>query len=154
MHLFEFSILSFVDQVLALRLSTALQLLPPPTIMPTKYQLSLHANKLKKRFLWQTPRPYAVVSLEKNDSSQPQQQQQQEILGKTESLGPSISPDWCQSIAMELDLGETTTHMVPFIVAIHDGKDDALLAQAKFEASQVFNSPGHMQMKEDSNGTQ
>jgi hypothetical protein len=125
----------------------------------TKFQLSLHANKLKKGFLWRTPMPYAVVSLENETSKQPSshsqdQQQQPQVLGKTEQCEPTLSPDWCKCIVMEYT-PEDVMQRVPFVVAIYDGNDDRLITQANFEASQVFGSPGHMQMKEDpKNGTQ
>lgn len=113
----------------------------------TKYQLSLRATKMKKGFLWQTPMPYAVVSVENDKPSEPQ------VLGTTEKCEATLSPDWCKCIEMELT-PEDVLQRVPFVVVIYDGKDDRVMAKATFEASEVVALPGHMQRKEDPNGTQ
>lgn len=109
--------------------------------MVTKYQLSLHAQKLRRGFLGRRPAPYAIVAVNGND------------IGRTEIHEPTLSPDWCVSLKLEF----SAEMRVPFTVSIHNwcgDQDDKLIARTEFEASEVFNSPGHMQMKEDSNGTQ
>jgi len=113
--------------------------------MPTKYQLSLHADKLKRRFLGGRPAPYAIVTLNGQD------------IGRTEIREPTQHPDWCISMTLEFSPGQK----LPFTVFVYDWRgansNDKLLAKAEFDASEVFRSPGHMQMKEDesrNNGAQ
>ncbi|CAB9518699.1 Copine-6 [Seminavis robusta] len=107
----------------------------------TKYQLSLHADRLRKGFLWRRPMAYAVVMVE-NESK---------TLGKTEVAQPGTRAEWRKPMTLEF----SSDMHVPFTVALHDSRnDDRLMAKADFEASEVFNSRGHMQMKEDRNGTQ
>lgn len=107
--------------------------------MPTTYQLSLHADKLRRRLFGGKPRPYAVVSLKGKD------------IGRTEIMRePTTDPDWCASMKLDVSAGEK----VSFFVSIYDhcGKtSDKLLAKAEFEATEVYQSPGHMQMKSDDN---
>ena len=110
--------------------------------MPTKYQLSLHADKLRRRFLGGRPTPYAVVTLDGKD------------IGRTEIREPTTDPDWCVSMKLEF----AASQKLSFVVSIYDwcgDRNDKLLAKAEFEATEVFQSPGHMQMKEDdTNGSQ
>ena len=109
----------------------------------TKYQLSLYADKLGRRFLGRRPTPYAVVTLNGKD------------IGRTEIREPTTNPDWCVSMKIEFSLDQSV--QLPFTVSIYDWRgvrNDKLLAKADFDACEVYRSPGHMQMKEDANGAQ
>jgi len=111
-----------------------------------KYQLSLHADHLRR--LWGVvgkPTPYAVVTLLGNEVQ----------MGRTETRLATTNPDWCVPVKLELCEG----HALPFRVCVYDWREnyqDALIAQADFEAWEVFQLPGHMQCKEDqsNNGAQ
>lgn len=106
----------------------------------TKYQLSLHAEKLKRSFLGFPPKPYAVVTSNGKD------------IGRTEIREPCTDPDWCLSMKLEFEPSVKTTLKVSIYNWIPSG-DDQLLAEAEFEATEVFQSPGHMQAKETERGT-
>lgn len=104
--------------------------------MPTTFQISLHADKLRRRLFGGKPTPYAVVSVKGKD------------IGRTEIQEPTTEPDWCVSMKLDMSVGQT----VPFFVSIYDHRvktSDKLLAKVEFEATEVHRSPGHMQMKSD-----
>lgn len=109
----------------------------------THFQLSLHADKLPTGFLGRRPKPYAIVELD--DGTR---------LGKTEIIhDPTVTPDW--TVSMKLQFGSSARF--PFTVTIfdwHGNREDRKLAEQQFEATEVFSSPGHMQMKEGRDGTQ
>ena len=109
----------------------------------THYQLCLHAHKLRKGFLGRRPSPYAVVTLDDADGTQ---------LGRTEICEPCTSADWCLSMKIAFEPSEE----FGFRVTVWDSsqRDDRKIAEARFDANEVYNSPGHMQMKEDERGTQ
>lgn len=105
-----------------------------------KYQLSLHADKLKRSIFGFRPKPYAVVTSNGND------------IGRTEIIEPCLDPDWCISMKLEFE----PAIKMPLKVSIYNwvpAGDDRLLAEAEFEATEVFQSPGHMQGKEVGSGT-
>ena len=69
-------------------------------------------------------------------------------IGRTEIREPTTEPDWCVSMKLDVSAGQA----VLFVVSIYDhrGKtSDKLLAKVEFEATEVHQSPGHMQMKSD-----
>lgn len=118
--------------------------------MVNKYQLSILVENLKGGSVFRRrPVPYAQVTVTQGTS--------QEVidLGRTEtSPDPTISPDWCHCFKLEFD----ETILYRFEISIKDalGKEpspsDPLLASAEFEATEVFQSPGHMQFKEAGKG--
>ena len=91
------------------------------------------------------PRPYAVVSLQGKD------------IGRTEIREPTTDPDWCVSMKL-LDMSLLGGQKVILVVSVYDhrGKtSDNLLAKVEFDATEVYQSPGHMQMKtDDSSGAE
>jgi C2 domain len=101
------------------------------------YQLSLYADKLKRNFLGGRPTPYAIVILDDGTTE----------LGRTEVSEPTSSPDWCTSMKLDFNSQEKFTFKVQIYDYFGEGKEDRKLAEAEFEANEVYAAPGHMMMK-------
>ena len=118
----------------------------------THYQLSLYADKLKTSLWGRRPIPYAVVTLIEDDDGSPSSTQE---LGRTEVYcEPTTTPDWCTGMKLELDPSETFGFRVQIYDSSSGPRADRIVAQANFEAHEIFQSPGHVQRKEDSTGSQ
>jgi Ca2+-dependent lipid-binding protein len=101
-----------------------------------RYQLSVHAEKLRKSF-FRTPDPYAVVTIAGGPLSGTE-------VGRTETISNALNPDWTTLLYIETDASVN----MPLTVAIWDdrgGGEDRLLGEAQFEATTIFQSPGRIQ---------
>jgi hypothetical protein len=102
-----------------------------------RYQLSIRAEKLPKGF-FRKPNPYAEIKV----SGGPREG---ETLGRTEVMENALAPDWCKVIFLETD----ESIYMPLQVSIYNDRNGELLAQATFEATEVFQSPGHALCQDD-----
>ena len=105
--------------------------------MATRYQLSVRAENLPSGF-FRSPNPYAVATI----TGGPKQGTE---LGRTETIEKTVSPDWVKTLFLEAAAAE----YVPITITIFNdrgiGRDKVKLAEATFEATEVFQSAGHMQ---------
>ena len=106
----------------------------------TRYQLSIYAEKLPKGFIFK-PNPYATAKV----SGGPRDS---EFIGTTEVVHSTQSPDFVKVFFLETD----TTRNLPITISIFNDRDDALLAEATFEATEVFVAPGHVLSHRTDNG--
>ena len=104
----------------------------------TRFQLSVHAQRVPRRGLFRTkPTAYAKVTV----TGGPQEGTE---LGRTESIVNSRDADWVKTIFLET----SSAVFMPLKVSIlheNDYNDDELLAEANFEATEVFQNAGHLQ---------
>lgn len=113
--------------------------------MTTRYQLSIHAEKLPRSFWGTAPSPYAKVKI----SGGPLNGKE---IGRTATLPTTVDADWTDSLYLET----ASSIFMPLLIQIYDdqgvGRDDVLLGQANCEATEVFSSPGHVQVRSLSTG--
>jgi hypothetical protein len=106
----------------------------------TRYQLSFHAENVP-RGLFRKPSTYAVVTV----TGGPQEGTK---IGRTEEIDKMVNPDWVKTLFLETDASE----FLPFKVSIYDdrgvGRDDVLIVEANFEATEVFRNAGHTQSEQ------
>jgi C2 domain len=107
----------------------------------TRYQLSIYAEKLPNRGLFRKPNPVAevVVSGGPRDG---------DVLGRTEVVPNTLEPDFVRCFFLET---ERSINM-PLTIVIYNDRDDSVLADATFEATEVFSAPGHFQVHKCANG--
>lgn len=105
-----------------------------------RYQLSLVAEKLPRGF-FRRPNPYAKVYV----SGGPREG---EIIGQTEVIQDAQSADWVNTFFIETD----PSIFLPLKVSIYDDRNDTLLTEQVFEATEVNSNPGHVQENKASNG--
>mmetsp|Transcript_1969 Transcript_1969/g.4851 ORF Transcript_1969/g.4851 Transcript_1969/m.4851 type:complete len:356 (-) Transcript_1969:212-1279(-) len=104
-----------------------------------RFQLSLRAENLPNTSFFRTASPYATVEIVGGP-------QDGTVLGQTEVIKKSLSPDWCEILFLETS---ANIHM-PLRVTLWDQRgDDSLppisMATAEFEATAVYQSPGKTQ---------
>jgi hypothetical protein len=105
-----------------------------------RYQLTVVAEKLP-RGLFRRPNPYAVVTVAGGPRDQ-------ERLGQTETLRKALDPDFTKVLFLETDPSVN----LPLKVSIFNDRDGTQLAEAVFEATEVFQSPGHFKRQQVENG--
>ena len=89
--------------------------------------------------------PYAVVILDDGTTE----------LGRTEIYTePTIAPDWCTSMKLDFTAADQFVFKVQIFDYCGEGREDRKVAEAEFEANQVYGSPGHLQRKDDALGSQ
>lgn len=71
-----------------------------------------------------------------------------EKLGKTETICNSRDPDFTKVLFFETD----SSVNLPLKVSIFNDRNGSLLAEAIFEATEVFLSPGHYKVQHAKNG--
>lgn len=103
-----------------------------------RYQLSIVAEKLPRGTV-RRPNPYARVVV----SGGPREG---EAIGQTETLENSQDADFLKPLFLETD----ASLFMPLKVTIYNGRDDSVLTEAIFEATEVNASPGHTQEQKDS----
>lgn len=102
--------------------------------MLTKYQVTLYARNLPTGFL-RLPSAYAVVTIDGGS-------QAGTSLGRTEIIPGQASPQWTTCLFLETDASQ----YMPLKVSIYNDSDSSSpLAEALFEATEVFRAPGHSQ---------
>ena len=99
----------------------------------TRYQLKINAENLP-RGLIRRPNPYAVVTVTGGPRLG-------ETLGKTDVVFNTVDPDFAKTLFLETD----SSVFMPIRVAICNDRNDAHLAEANFEATEVHVSRGRMQ---------
>jgi len=105
-----------------------------------RYQLSLYAEKLPRGLLrW--PNPYADVTVTGGP-------REGEKIGKTNVVQNTLNPDWTTVLFLETD----ASVFLPFKVSVYNSRNDVLLAEATFEATEVAEAPGRSQFQECKNG--
>lgn len=107
----------------------------------TRYQLSIYAEKLPNRGLFRKPNPVAQVAI----SGGPRDG---DVLGRTEVVQNTLEPDFVRGFFLET---ERSINM-PLTVTIYNDRDKSVLAEATFEATEVFSAPGHFQVHKAPNG--
>jgi len=103
-----------------------------------RYQLSILAEKLP-RGMFRQPNPYAKVVV----SGGPREG---ETIGKTETLENTQDADFLETMFFETD----SSIFLPLKVTIYNGRDNSVMTEAVFEATEVNASPGHIQEQKDS----
>lgn len=110
----------------------------------TRFQLSLEADNLKRR-LFRRPNPYAVVKV----AGGPQEGME---IGRTSTLTSTTQPDWPDPLYVETD----SSVYMPLKISIYGdygiGEGNMLLAEATFEATEIFQSVGRMKFEKLRNG--
>jgi hypothetical protein len=108
----------------------------------TRYQLSLVADKLPRRFVGR-PNPYAEVTVTGGPA-------QGTVVGRTETMRHAVYADWCTVLFLETD----DSIFMPIKVSVYDerGGEDRLIAEASFEATEIFKARGRTQIQEPQKG--
>jgi C2 domain len=105
-----------------------------------RYQVSIQAEKLP-RGLFRRPNPYAVVIVTGGP-------REGENIGKTETVYNTVEPDFTKVLFVETDPSVN----LPLKISIYNYRNETLLAEATFEATEVFVSPGHYKVQQAENG--
>lgn len=101
-----------------------------------RYQISLHAFNLpNKGGLFQKSSPYASVKIVSGP-------QQGTVLGETEHIPHTLSPEWCKVFFLEFSPSEVT-YLEVTIWDFHNGKEPLWMGEARFEATSVYQEPGN-----------
>jgi len=105
-----------------------------------KVHVSLYARDLTNRAGWETSDPFAVVTLLEGTTTR--------ILGKTEVIQNSLSPNWTKTFCLDYSLGRQTH----FNVGVWDssprqGGKNKPMGSAVFEIGDVLGSPGSVKSK-------
>eukprot|EP00525_Craspedostauros_australis_P000470 CAMPEP_0198133292 /NCGR_PEP_ID=MMETSP1442-20131203/59489_1 /TAXON_ID= /ORGANISM="Craspedostauros australis, Strain CCMP3328" /LENGTH=315 /DNA_ID=CAMNT_0043794407 /DNA_START=171 /DNA_END=1118 /DNA_ORIENTATION=+ len=101
-----------------------------------RFQISLFAENLPKTSWFSKPSPYAKVEVIGGP-------QDGTLLGQTEAISKTVSPDWCEILFVE-----TAPEInMPLRVTVWDQRGDdsldpILMATAEFEATSVYQSQG------------
>jgi hypothetical protein len=106
----------------------------------TRYQLSIYAEKLPKGLLFK-PNPYATAKVTGGPRDG-------ENIGTTEVVDSTQSPDFVKVFFIETDASIN----LPITISIYNDRDNSLLAEATFEATEVFVAPGHVLSHKANNG--
>jgi C2 domain len=106
----------------------------------TRYQLSIYAEKLPKGFIFK-PNPYATVRVTGGPRDG-------ENIGTTEVVHSTQSPDFVKVFFIET----SASINLPITISVYNDRDQSLLAEATFEATEVFLAPGHFMSNKANNG--
>ena len=106
----------------------------------TRYQLSIYAERLPKG-LFRKPNPYATIKVTGG-------RRDGEMIGRTETIDNTLEPDFVKSFFIETDASIN----LPLCISIYNDRDDSLLAESTFEATEVYKSPGHFMVNKTQNG--
>jgi C2 domain len=106
----------------------------------TRYQLSIHAERLP-RGIFRKPNPVAVVTVTGGP-------REGEEIGRTDVVENSLDPEFTRVLFVETD----SSVFLPLKVSIYNDRNDALLADATFEATEVAVAKGHLQEQQCRNG--
>lgn len=106
----------------------------------TRYQLSIYAEKLPKGLIFK-PNPYATAKVTGGSRDG-------ENIGTTEVVHSTQSPDFVKVFFIETN----ATINLPITISIYNDRDDSILAEATFEATEVFVAPGHVLSHRTDNG--
>jgi hypothetical protein len=112
-------------------------------IIMTRYQLSIYAEKLPKSgsVLHLKPSPYATAKVTGGPRDG-------ENIGTTEVVPLTQSPDFVKVFFIDTD----ATKNYPITITIWNDRDESKLAEATFEATEVFVAPGHVLSHKAENG--
>jgi len=114
----------------------------------TKVELSLRAKSLKNIAGFRNVSdPFAIVTLLAPEGSG----KQPRVLGRTEVVDNTLSPDWCKTFIFEYELG----HQQHFVVTIYDEtkrgdedlKNQKKMGEVQFEIGGILGSPGNVRAK-------
>eukprot|EP00934_Nitzschia_sp_Nitz4_P002879 Nitzschia sp. Nitz4//scaffold30_size153850//60720//61724//NITZ4_002772-RA/size153850-augustus-gene-0.57-mRNA-1//1//CDS//3329547244//2869//frame0 len=105
-----------------------------------RYQLSLHGIDLPNKRWFGRSSPYATVKILTG-------RQRGKELGQTEHLEADLNPDWCKIFFLEFSPAEITDIEV-VIWDYNVGHEPLWIGEAKFEATSVFQEPGHTQSRQ------
>ena len=112
-----------------------------------RVQLTLSAEKLKNtaRLPFQIADPYAIVTISGGPSEGTE-------VGRTETIQNTLNPTWTKTLFADMN----TAVFMPFRVSVYDdnaARKDELMAEANFEMTEVYRSPGNNQCEDvDGNG--
>jgi len=106
-------------------------------------QLSLHASQLKNvaGIAKGTSDPFAIVTLLANGPNETPR-----VLGKTEVIKNSLSPNWTTAFLFDYELGKETHINVQVIDEVRKTSDKPM-GSAVFEIGDVLGSPGSVKAK-------
>jgi C2 domain len=107
----------------------------------TRYQLSIYAEKLPKGMI-RKPNPYATVKVTGGPRDG-------EVVGQTEIVYNTQEPDFVKVFFIDTNASIN----LPLTISIYNDRDQSLLAEATFEATEVFVSPGHFMVHKGKNGS-
>jgi Ca2+-dependent lipid-binding protein len=111
-----------------------------------RMQLTLHAEGLKKASAFRIGCPFAVVTITDGP-------RRGEELGRTEVLEDALNPDWVTVIFVDTDPGI----YMPFQVTVLDKNEktdvEKIMAEARFEMTEIYESKGSIQCQELAGGT-
>lgn len=107
-----------------------------------RVQLTVNAEKLKNtaRLPFQMADPYAIVTI----SGGPFEGTE---VGRTETIQNTLNPTWTKILFADLN----TAVFMPFRVSVYDDnatQKDELMAEANFEMTEVYQSPGNTQFED------
>jgi len=111
-----------------------------------KVELSLHASNLKNTTSFGTSDPYAVVTHVSTQAGM-----KPEVIGKTETIANSLSPNWASVFTIDFELG------VPLIVAVQvydqvrKGSNKPM-GSATFDIGECLGARGNTKAKKFKNG--
>jgi len=106
-----------------------------------RYQISLHAVNLPSKGGWfRVSSPFVKVKITQGTLAG-------KVLGETEPVHHSLSPDWSKIFFLEFSQDEITKLEVS-IWDYRSGKEPLWMGEAVFEATSVYQSPGKTQSKQ------
>jgi Ca2+-dependent lipid-binding protein len=114
------------------------------TSTPTdRVEISVYAQKLKNTAGFHgVSDPYAVVTLLANQPGQ-----QPVILGKTEVIANTLSPQWIKKFEVDYNFCQNSRVSVGIYDATKKGKDDKSMGSAVFEVGEVLGTRGNIKAK-------
>jgi Ca2+-dependent lipid-binding protein len=116
-----------------------------------KVELTVHASKLKNvaGLGKGTSDPFAVVTLMATKTGD-----KPEILGKTEVIENSLSPNWVKTFPIEYNLGTPMKVAVQIYDEVQKGKNKSTkgMGSATFDIAEVLGARGNVKAKKLKNG--
>eukprot|EP00585_Thalassiosira_rotula_P011872 CAMPEP_0196159234 /NCGR_PEP_ID=MMETSP0910-20130528/46210_1 /TAXON_ID=49265 /ORGANISM="Thalassiosira rotula, Strain GSO102" /LENGTH=1212 /DNA_ID=CAMNT_0041424151 /DNA_START=160 /DNA_END=3799 /DNA_ORIENTATION=+ len=118
------------------------------TMTKEQLQLSLYASQLKNvaGIAKGTSDPFAIVTLLANEPNETPR-----VLGKTEVIKNSLSPNWTTAFLFDYELGKETHVNVQVIDEVRKTSDKPM-GSAVFEIGDVLGSPGSVKAKKFKKG--
>lgn len=99
----------------------------------TRYQLSLHVEKLPKSFFGGRPDTYATIRVTGGPH-------EGKTLGQTETVYNCSHPDFTKVVFLDTD----ESINMPLTIQVHNARNQNVMGECTVEASEVARAPGHM----------
>jgi len=111
-----------------------------------KVELSLHASNLKNTTSFGTSDPYAVVT-----HVSTQVGMKPEVIGKTETIANSLSPNWASVFTIDFELGKPLIVAVQVYDQVRKGSNKPM-GSATFDIGECLGARGNTKAKKFKNG--